>query len=99
MKHVERRYGFLPGGDPRKFEPDEEVNTPEELAAWRTACEAWNRGEQAEPAFSSHVARLGDGVAFLDGSSYGMGIYVMEWDCDADDDVCMVCGPKDEAAP
>lgn len=33
--------------------PDEE-NSPEELAAWRAACEAWDRGEHVHPAAEVH---------------------------------------------
>jgi hypothetical protein len=46
-------YGWYLGGDPRQFEPDEE-NGPEEIAAWRAACEAWERGEAVEPAAEEH---------------------------------------------
>lgn len=30
-------YGYGGGGDPHDFEPDEECNTPEEIAAWEKA--------------------------------------------------------------
>lgn len=46
-------YGWYLGGDPRQFEPDEE-NRPDEIAAWRSACEAWERGESVEPAAEEH---------------------------------------------
>lgn len=39
-------YGFFPGGDPRKFTPDEEMNTAEEIKAWELACDAWNNGNE-----------------------------------------------------
>ena len=39
-------YGGYYGGDPRKFFPDEESCTADELAAHKAACEAWNRGDQ-----------------------------------------------------
>lgn len=38
-------YGYFLGGDPRKFSPDPECSTPEEQAAWKADCEAWDRGE------------------------------------------------------
>lgn len=38
-------YGGFAGGDPRDFVPDEECSTPEERAAHKAACEAWERGE------------------------------------------------------
>lgn len=43
---VEVLYGYFPGGgfDPRGFEPDREVNTPDEIRAWQEACCAWNQG-------------------------------------------------------
>lgn len=46
-------YGWYLGGDPRQFEPDEE-NRPDEIAAWRSACEAWERGESVEPPAEEH---------------------------------------------
>ena len=46
-------YGFYHGGDPRQFQPDEE-NPADEIAAWRSLCEAWERGEQATPAPETH---------------------------------------------
>lgn len=46
-------YGWYLGGDPRQFEPDAE-NGEAEIAAWRAACEAWERGEHVEPAAEEH---------------------------------------------
>ena len=46
-------YGWYLGGDPRQFQPDEE-NSPEEIAAWWAACEAWESGTQVEPAAEEH---------------------------------------------
>lgn len=65
-------YGSFPGGDPRCFEPDEEVTTPEEIANWREACEAWNRGEGVDRGPSCQT--LGDGSA-VTGTGYGMGVF------------------------
>jgi hypothetical protein len=42
-------YGGYYGGDPRKFHPDEECCKPEEIAAWKAACAAWDRGETPDP--------------------------------------------------
>jgi hypothetical protein len=46
-------YGFWCGGDPRKFHPDAEDCTAEELAAHKAACEAFDKadalGEKLEP--------------------------------------------------
>lgn len=41
-------YGPYPGGDPRQFEPDEEVNTPEEIEALQEAQAAAERGEYVD---------------------------------------------------
>lgn len=46
-------YPYYLGGDPRQFEPEQE-NSPAELAAWRAACEAWERGEHQEPSTEEH---------------------------------------------
>ena len=85
MKHTEETYGFLPGGDPRRFVPDHEVNTPAEKAAWSAACDAWNRGERVEPAVSppGRVYQREDGKIVKEAcaSSYGLGTYTIEWDC------------------
>jgi hypothetical protein len=43
-----RGYGSFPGGDPRLFKPDETASTEAERAAWRAACDAWDRGECPE---------------------------------------------------
>lgn len=77
---IEQIYGYFPGGDfdPRRFEPDREVNTPEEIAAWEHLCTAWEAG------CSSVTFRSGmqsDG-AFHCGSALGMGTYEVEVDDD-----------------
>jgi len=70
-------YGFYLGGDPRKFCPDSDGCTPEELAAHKAACEKWDeaeaKGEKLEPdpcgsgwiSPTVHVTR----------SAYGLGSY------------------------
>lgn len=69
-------YGYYPGGDPRDFSPDPECCTEAELAAHKTACEAWERGErpeceahhhkvveyQGKPAVASYAGAFGMGV-------------------------------------
>lgn len=65
-------YGNFPGGDPRNFTPDEEVNTPEELTAWKAACEAWARGEGQDT--GPQCQTMGDG-SVVTGTGYGMGTY------------------------
>jgi hypothetical protein len=52
-------YGGHYGGDPRKFFPDEEACTAEELAAHKAACDAWNRGDQVEVRTRSCSLTLG----------------------------------------
>lgn len=74
-------YGFFPGGDPRKFEPDTELNTPEEIASWKTACLAWNEGRQKVQPGGCVV--MPDGV-ILNISNFGLGVY--EYDEDELDD-------------
>ena len=63
-------YGPFMGGDPRDFTPDEEMCTPEEISAWETACEEWNRGEgvDREPGCQT----MGDGSA-VSGTGFGLG--------------------------
>lgn len=44
----EEMYGHYHGGDPRRFSPCEDECTPEEIAAHKAACEAWERGERPD---------------------------------------------------
>lgn len=82
--HTETGYGFFIGGDPRRFTPDEESNTPEELENWRLACEAWDEGRESE--------LLRSGCVFLPNgeirnvSRLGLGIYTFDCDCDEEPD-------------
>ena len=57
-------YGFYHYGDPRQFVPDEEMNTPGELAAWRAACEAWERGEHVQAGVNKAGAVDATKIAF-----------------------------------
>src|SRR5690242_256695 len=68
----EEGYGPFPGGDPRRFTPDEEVCTPEEIAAHKEACAAWDRGEGVDRGPS--CATMGDGSAWS-GKGFGVGSY------------------------
>lgn len=77
----EQTYGYFPGGamDPRLFDPDEEVNTPDEMAAWRAACEAWDRGERLlRFEVSGRIVDTTDGCAIVCGSAYGLGTYEID---------------------
>ncbi len=62
-------FGGYIGGDPRKFFPDPEMSSPEEMQAHKEACKAWDRGERPEPAtvingpgFHASVRPFGIGV-------------------------------------
>ena len=63
-------YGNFMGGDPREFSPDEEVCLPEEIAAWKSACEEWNRGEGVDRGPGCQT--MGDGSA-VTGTGFGLG--------------------------
>ena len=63
-------YGNFMGGDPREFSPDEEVCLPEEIAAWKSACEEWNRGEGVDRGPGCQT--MGDGWAGT-GTGFGLG--------------------------
>lgn len=73
IKVTEWGYGFFPGGDPRRFRPDEEGTTPEEAENHRIACEAWDRGEQHSRPDCTH----GDSFV-LTTCQFGLGSY--SWD-------------------
>jgi hypothetical protein len=47
-------YGYPISPDPRDFHPDEECCTPEEIANWKAACEAWERGD-CKPVPPAHI--------------------------------------------
>lgn len=55
-------YGHYCGGDPRRFSPDVEECSPEEIAAHRAACEAWERGER--PNIPKACEPLRDDISF-----------------------------------
>ena len=63
-------YGTFMGGDPRDFTPDEELCTPEEISAWETACEEWNRGEGVDRGPGCQT--MGDG-SVVSGTGFGIG--------------------------
>lgn len=52
-------YGGYYGGDPRRFFPDHEACSAEEIAAHRAACAAWDRGERPDPRTRSCSAEEG----------------------------------------
>ncbi len=75
-------YGFFPGGDPRNFTPDEELCTPQEIEAHRSACEAMDKGGVIDA--PSGCIILPGGV-FLNISRFGMGTYSIDDDDDEDE--------------
>jgi hypothetical protein len=73
-------YGFFIGGDPRRFTPDEESTTPEEMAAWKAACAEAEANEKARdlesPCGLETVEHEGRNVpAFVDRAPFGLGTY------------------------
>ena len=79
MTHRESTYGYYLGGDPRKFTPDEECNTPEEIEAWKAACEAWERGEKVDP---GGACQWVPGLGHVTVTRYGLGITEFEEECE-----------------
>jgi hypothetical protein len=70
IKVTEWGYGFFPGGDPRRVNPDSEGTTPEEVENHRLACDAWGRGEQhSRPDWEGYI---------LTTCQFGLGSY--SWD-------------------
>jgi hypothetical protein len=79
-------YGYFPGGDPRKFEPDAEVCTPEELAAHREACAAADAAGDVDcPPGHGALVRDGEVIGIWHGGPFGVGSYEIEVD---HDDAC-----------
>lgn len=72
-------YGGYYGGDPRKFHPDEECCTPEELKAHKEHCAAWDRGLRPEP--GGHISEYDkDGrlVLHIARNPFGLGITIFD---------------------
>lgn len=70
-------YGYFHGGDPRDFHPDPECCTPEEIAAHKAACEAWDRGERPKSEQHRHEATEHEGrvVVVSYAGAFGLGTY------------------------
>lgn len=66
-------YGPFPGGDPRRFKPDEECCSVEEIANWKAACDAWDGGEYQDR--GPGCLTLGDGSVAAAGTGFGIGTY------------------------
>lgn len=74
-------YGFFPGGDPRRFTPDLECCTPEEVVRWKEDCDSWDSGDRVTVAVSGVVA---PGI-HVTRSAYGLGTYFIQME-DFDDE-------------
>lgn len=74
MKHTHTSYGVFLGGDPRTFEPDPEVCTDAEIAAWWRACQ---QAKQGEP-----VGGDPPGWTCAMGVKHPFGFGVNTWNCD-----------------
>lgn len=70
-------YGHFAGGDPRRFHPDSECCTPEELAAHEAACAAWDRGEEID--YSDQVSGWIGGEEYFVPTSCGFATGRPEW--------------------
>jgi len=89
MRHEHHGYGLFPGGDPRRFAPDAQDCSPEEIAKHKAACEAWDAAEKAgrttEPvagAVHGFIEGVGGFIA-CGVSGFGIGVYTN--DCDDPD--------------
>lgn len=72
-------YGGYYGGDPRKFFPDEEVCTADELKAHKEHCAAWDRGLRPEP--GGHISEYdkdGKLILHIARNPFGLGVTVFD---------------------
>lgn len=70
-------YGYFPGGDPRDFEPDLDSVKEGELAAWKAACAAWDKADEAgdlPPSPESPACQVTKG-GFITFGKFGVGRY------------------------
>ena len=71
-------YGYAPAGaDPRDFSPDLECCSDDEVAAHKSACEAWERGERPQTP-SSHEPLIDDDgkpIGHVTRAFFGIGTY------------------------
>jgi len=75
-------YGYFHGGDPRKFYPDYESCSLEELENHKRACDLWNAAEKAgnalppepNPSMSVHN-QVGQCVLHITKAPFGVGMY------------------------
>ena len=81
---TESGYGFFSGGDPRKFSPDHESCTPQEIENHRKACELANQldreGKPVDWKCPSGIEKWGDVVVHVLRTPFGVGVYVAEFE-------------------
>lgn len=78
-------YGYCFVSDPRKFSPDVDCCTEEEIQRWKDDCARAERGEKRETETRCQVSRDGDMTVLVTPSGYGLGINVIDGDPDAAD--------------
>lgn len=74
-------YGFFCGGDPRKFHPDYEECSQDEIARWKAACKEADELESKRwlPCPSGWV-RMADGtICHILRAPFGIGTYTVEY--------------------
>lgn len=65
-------YGPFPGGDPRRFSPDREICTKEEIERWEAACQRWRDGNGVDTGPQCQV--FGDSTE-VSGEGFGLGMF------------------------
>jgi hypothetical protein len=81
MSEKQTKWGLFPGGDPRKFTPENSTATEEQINSWRFDCELWSqaaaRGEIPSGLTSQAV---GHEIEMTDcaNSVYGGGFFEVE---------------------
>jgi len=88
LRFIEERadqtgYGFYRPANPHHFHPDGESCTPEEIAAHKAACDAFDKGEYTPPRGSeTYRDEAGNAVMHILRAPWGIGSY-LETDPDA----------------
>jgi hypothetical protein len=82
--HEEHGYGFFHGGDPRKFFPDHESCSPDEIENHKKACALADRLEAEGKPVDWHCPsgweQWGDTVVHVLRAPFGIGGYVAEFE-------------------
>jgi hypothetical protein len=77
---TETGYGYFHGGDPRKFYPDFEDCSPDEIKRWKAACREADRLEaKRHLPCPSGWERHGDSVIHVLRAPFGIGTYTTEY--------------------